>query len=78
VADGTIDGFVDIRGKLRSTDMAGACLIIKEAGAKITTPEGKPLSVKLDPKKTVSFIAAANPKIHRKILNITRIKKEAK
>lgn len=78
VADGTTDSFIDIRGKLRSTDIAAACLIIKEAGAKITTPEGKSLSVKLDPKQKVSFIAAANSEIHKTILNTIEIKKEAK
>ena len=44
VADGTTDAFIDIRGKLRTTDMAAAWLIIQEAGGTITTPEGKPLT----------------------------------
>jgi myo-inositol-1(or 4)-monophosphatase len=78
VADGIIDAFVDIRGKLRTTDMAAAWLIIQEAGAKITTPEGKPLNIKLDPKQTVSFIAAANQKIQKDILNMIKTKKETK
>jgi myo-inositol-1(or 4)-monophosphatase len=68
VADGTTDAFIDIRGKLRATDMAAAHLIIQEAGAKITTPKGKPLTVKLDPKQKAIFIAAANQKIHKTIL----------
>lgn len=67
VANGTIDAFVDIRGKLRTTDMAAAWLISKEAGAKITSPEGKPLDVKLAPQNKVAFIAA-NPQIHKIIL----------
>jgi len=80
VADGTTDAFLDLRGKLRTTDMAAACLIIKEAGAKITTPNGKPLNAKLSPKQKVSFIAASNSKIHKAILNLVkpRLKKEAK
>jgi len=68
VADGTTDAFIDIRGKLRTTDMAAAWLIIEEAGAKITTPNGKPLNIKLDPKQKVTFIASANQKIHKTIL----------
>jgi myo-inositol-1(or 4)-monophosphatase len=76
VADGTTDAFLDIRGKLRTTDMAAAWLIIQEVGAKITTPEGKPLNVKLDPKQKVTFIAAANQKIHKIILNSLRREKE--
>jgi myo-inositol-1(or 4)-monophosphatase len=78
VADSTTDAFIDIRGKLRTTDMAGAWLIIQEAGAKMTTPEGKPLNIKLDPKQTVVFIAAANQKIHKTILNLIKPKKETK
>jgi len=70
VADGTTDAFIDIRGKLRTTDMAAAWLIIEEAGALITTPEGLPLEVKLDPREKVEFIAAANKEIHKKILDL--------
>jgi myo-inositol-1(or 4)-monophosphatase len=76
VADGTTDAFLDIRGKLRTTDMAAAWLIIKEAGAKITTPEGRSLDVKLSPKQKVAFIAAANQKIHRIILSLIEFEKE--
>jgi myo-inositol-1(or 4)-monophosphatase len=68
VADGTTDAFIDIRGKLRATDMAAACLIIQESGAKITSPEGTPMNFKLNPKQKVKFVAA-NPKIHQATLN---------
>lgn len=78
VADGTTDAFIDIRGKLRTTDMAAACLIIREADAKITTPEGKPLDAKLDPKQKVEFIAAANQEIHSTILHLIKSRKEAR
>jgi myo-inositol-1(or 4)-monophosphatase len=78
VADGTTDAFIDIRGKLRATDTAAAWLIIKEAKAKMTTPEGKPLNINLDPKQKVTFIAAANPKIHKTILSLIKTEKETK
>jgi fructose-1,6-bisphosphatase/inositol monophosphatase family enzyme len=78
VADGTTDAFIDIRGKLRATDMAAAWLITEEAGAKMTTPDGKPLNVRLSPKQTVAFIAVANQKIHKTILNLIKTKKETK
>ena len=78
VADGTTDGFIDIRGKLRATDIAAAWLINQEAGAKITTPEGQPLNIRLDPKQNVSFVAAANQKIHETMLNLIRPSKEEK
>ena len=72
VADGTTDAFIDIRGKLRATDTAAAWLIIKEAGANITTPDGKQLNAKLDPKEKLKFIAAANQKIYRAILSLIK------
>jgi myo-inositol-1(or 4)-monophosphatase len=78
VAEGTTDAFVDIRGKLRTTDMAAGFLIIKEAGGTITTPEGKVLDVKLDPKQKVKFIAAGNTRIHKIILSLIKSKKETK
>lgn len=76
VADGTTDAFVDIRGKLRTTDLAAACLIVREAGAIMTTPNGKPLDAKLNPGQKVEFIAAANAEMHRKILSLVKLGKE--
>jgi len=78
VADGTTDAFIDIRGKLRTTDIAAAWLILEEAKAVVTTPEGKQLNAKLDPKRTVKFIAAANKQIHTTIFNLIEQKKEKK
>lgn len=72
VADGTSDAFIDIRGKLRTTDVAGAWLIVQEAGGKITTAKGKPLNAKLDPRQRVEFVAAANEGIHRVILGMIK------
>lgn len=69
VADGTSDAFIDIRGKLRVTDIAAAQLILKEAGGIITAPTGKQLIARLDPTQRVSFIAAANKSIHEEILS---------
>ncbi len=70
VADGTTDAFIDIRGKLRTTDMAAATLIIQEAGAIITTPQDNPLINPLGPKEKVAFIASANPNLHQTLLKI--------
>jgi len=78
VADGTTDAFVDVRGKLRATDMAAAWLIIEEAGAKITTPEGKPLTVELDPKRKVEFVASGNSELHRILLSLMKPRREGK
>ncbi|MDH5483132.1 MAG: fructose 1,6-bisphosphatase [Candidatus Bathyarchaeota archaeon] len=78
VADGTTDAFLDFRGKLRTTDMAAAWLIIQEADAIITTPEGKPLNARLDPKQKVTFIAVANKKINKIISALIKDDKKEK
>jgi myo-inositol-1(or 4)-monophosphatase len=70
VANGLTDAFVDIRGKLRTTDVAAGFLILKEAGGILTKPDNQGLNVELDPKQTVSFIASGNMEIHKKIINL--------
>ena len=72
VANGLTDAFIDIRGKLRTTDVAAGFLIVKEAGGIVTTPENKVLNVKLDPKQTLSFIASGNMQIHKKIVSLVK------
>jgi len=76
VADGTTDAFVDIRGKLRTTDMAAAWLILREAGAVITRPDGEELTARLDPKQKVEFVASANLELHRILLGLTNSGKD--
>jgi myo-inositol-1(or 4)-monophosphatase len=78
VADGTTDAFIDIRGKLRTTDVAAAWLIVGEAGAVMTTPGGESLDARLDPKQRIDFIAAANQQIHRLILNTMGARKDTR
>lgn len=78
VADGSTDAFVDIRGKLRTTDVAAAFLILREAGGVITTPKGTMLDAKLDPTEKLQFIASGNPKIHKIVLSMINSRKEAK
>jgi myo-inositol-1(or 4)-monophosphatase len=77
VADGTIDAFIDIRGKLRATDVAAAWLIASEAGAGITSPTGGVLDCELSPWQKVDFVAAGNRKLHKIILDLMRFEKEA-
>jgi myo-inositol-1(or 4)-monophosphatase len=76
VADGITDAFIDIRGKLRTTDIAAASLIISEAGGIITTPDGKQLKARLDPKQRAAFIAAGNVNIHKRILDLIAAQRE--
>jgi myo-inositol-1(or 4)-monophosphatase len=68
VADGTTDAFIDIRGKLRTTDIAAATLIMLEAGAIVTTPDNNTLRNTLSPRERASFIAAGNKELHKIIL----------
>lgn len=72
VADGTTDAFIDLRGKLRVTDMAAAQLILREAGGIMTTPEGRDLDAPLNAAQRVSFIAAANKTIYDKIQKLLK------
>jgi myo-inositol-1(or 4)-monophosphatase len=67
VADGRTDAFVDIRGKLRVTDIVASYLILCEAGGIILSPEGKELNIPLEATQRLSFIAAANRKIFETI-----------
>jgi len=67
VADGTIDAFLDLRGKLRVTDIAAAYLILQEAGGLMVTPEGTEMSIPLAPTQRVSFIATANRPLYELI-----------
>jgi len=76
VADGLTDAFVDIRGKLRATDVAAAFTIVKEAGGLVTSPDDKPIDLRLDPKQTVKFVASGNKEIHERILGLIRQRKE--
>jgi myo-inositol-1(or 4)-monophosphatase len=60
VAAGISDAFIDIRKKLRVTDVAAAHFILKEAGGVIVTPDGKAFDADLKPTQRVAFVAAAN------------------
>jgi myo-inositol-1(or 4)-monophosphatase len=70
LAEGRIDAFIDLRGKIRITDLAAAYLIAREAGAKITDPDGRGLKPVFDLEHRLSFIASANASLHREILKL--------
>ncbi|MCW4025796.1 MAG: D-fructose 1,6-bisphosphatase [Candidatus Bathyarchaeota archaeon] len=70
VAHGLTDAFVDIRAKIRTTDVAAGFLIVKEAGGLVTAPDGKEVNVKLDPLQTLDFVASGNLQIHKEILGL--------
>ena len=72
VATGLTDAFIDLRQKIRTTDVAAGFLIVKEAGGIVTDKKNESINVKLDPKQTLSFIASGNMEIHKKILSLVK------
>ncbi|MGI0069010.1 MAG: inositol monophosphatase family protein [Nitrosopumilaceae archaeon] len=62
-ARGLVDLFVDIREKLRVTDVAAGYLIAIEAGGFVIGKNGKPLDSDLSYDARISFIAAASEEI---------------
>jgi myo-inositol-1(or 4)-monophosphatase len=64
-----IDVYVDLREKIRVTDMAAGYLIAKEAGGIILDQNFKPLDSDLEYETRLSFIAAANQEILLEVKN---------
>ena len=67
VARGFLDAYIDLRGKIRPTDIAAGYLIAKEAGAKIYSDHGSSLESNLDVKTRLSYVAVANDKIRKQL-----------
>jgi myo-inositol-1(or 4)-monophosphatase len=72
VAAGLTDAFIDLRRKIRTTDVAASFLIVKEAGGIVTDQHNRPININLDPKQTLSFIASGNTALHKKILSLVK------
>src|SRR5918994_2189757 len=62
-ARGFMDAYIDIRGKIRSTDIAAAYLIAKEAGGKLYSSNGQELDSELGLKNKLSFYAVSNKRL---------------
>ena len=63
VASGRFDAFIDLRNRLRPTDVAAGILIINEAGGIVTDGYGNPLCIKLDVISKVNLVSS-NSLIH--------------
>jgi myo-inositol-1(or 4)-monophosphatase len=63
LARGFTDAFVDFRGKIRTTDMAAAYLVVKESGGKLYSMNGSELDSKLETNTGLSFLAVRNSEI---------------
>jgi myo-inositol-1(or 4)-monophosphatase len=72
VASGLTDGFVDLRGKIRTTDVAAGFLIVEEAGGLVTDEKNQPINVPLDPRQTLNFVASANGALHKQVLSLIK------
>ena len=72
-ARGSIDAYIDIRGKIRSIDMAACYLIAKEAGGLIYDTSSRELNCKLSVDTRMSFIAVANIEMYNWIKNLVNL-----
>jgi myo-inositol-1(or 4)-monophosphatase len=71
VASGCLDAYVDLRGKLRTVDIAAAMLIVEEAGGVFLQPDGASFgNYPLTELNRFSVIASANKQIHGKIASL--------
>ncbi len=67
LAEGRIDAFVDLRERLRITDVAAALLVLREAGGAVVGRPRRRLDARLRHNEKVSFIAAGNQRLMRKV-----------
>ena len=74
LARGLIDAYIDIRGKIRTTDLAAAYLIVKEAGGKLYSTDGLKLDSVLDNKARISFVAVSNDEIFSRLAAYMQIR----
>jgi len=71
VACGRIDGFLDIRGTLRITDVAAALLLLEEVGCITSLPDGGNIAFPDDVKYGCCLLAT-NKELHSQIIAIMR------
>jgi len=69
LAAGFYQSFVDIRERLRPTDLAAAHLIIKEAGGIISSSNGHELDYVLSSNNHLSIVASCSNRLHKEILD---------
>lgn len=67
LAEGRIDAFVDLRDRLRITDVAAALLVLREAGGAVVGRPRNRLNARLRHNEKVSFIAAGNQRLLKSV-----------
>lgn len=70
LASGLLDAYVDLRGKIRPTDIAAGYLIAKEAGAKVYSDTGSDLESDLDVKTRLSYVVVANDGMRERLSSL--------
>jgi fructose-1,6-bisphosphatase/inositol monophosphatase family enzyme len=61
---------MDVRGLISGYDIAGAALILKEAGGIVTDMGGEELRSEVGQMHNVDLVAALEPEMHRKMLAV--------
>ena len=64
LAKGSLDAYIDLRGKIRATDIAAAYLIVKEAGGVMYSPLDEILDSELSADPKMSYLAFSNHNLH--------------
>ncbi len=67
LASGLLDAYIDLRGKIRPTDIAAGYLIAKEAGAQVYAYDGSDFNSDLDVKTRLSYVTVANEMMRERI-----------
>lgn len=67
-ARGFLDAYIDIRGKIRATDLAAAYLVVKEAGGKLYSIDGSVLDSELGNQARMSFLAVRNDEMFTRLI----------
>lgn len=75
VADGKLDGFIDLRGVFRGTDLAAAALILREAGAALIDTKGEEISGKCTNDERYALIAGRDAPFAKELLSLAFTKK---
>jgi len=70
LARGLLDAYIDLRGKIRPTDIAAGYLIAKEAGAKVCSDDGSDLESDLDVKTRLSYVVVANDRMREQLSSL--------
>lgn len=73
LARGFLDAYIDIRGKIRATDLAAAYLIVKEAGGELYSTDGLKLDSEIDNKTRISFLAVSSDEIFARLADYMQI-----